>query len=411
MRLIFYVQLLLFSMVCHAQSGKTALKDDLLSDKQIVLAQYIPMFKGTFQYELYAMPVKSFIKRMDAYKSALGSQYRKEKDPSIKKLKAKDADFSVRLVASRYMESYGLDSMGSVRVHDMIESNKYDDLQIDSAYKRAFVKQLSATERSELDKIIEASADVNEEALFKRSAAYRRWLDGHISLLRTTKYKADTTLGYNGDDLVRIKVVNQEISNPFIKAYFNYKITLTIIKMVKGKTIVADAYKNFMATATEADYKAEIEEVYANYKRMEENAVAPDFNYMNIDGQSVTLKDLRGKYVYIDIWATWCAPCRAEVPFLRQLEQAYERKNIYFVSISVDKMANKDKWMSYVKEHHLSGIQLIADKDFNSEFVTQFNVNSIPRFILIDPSGRIISGDANKPSNPELRKQLDVLLR
>jgi thiol-disulfide isomerase/thioredoxin len=166
-----------------------------------------------------------------------------------------------------------------------------------------------------------------------------------------------------------------------------------------------------MAVATEPAYKTEIEEVYANYKRMEENAVAPDFNYMNIDGQSVTLKELRGKYVYIDIWATWCAPCRAEVPFLKQLEQAYEGKNIYFVSISIDKIANKDKWMSYVKEHHLSGMQLIADKDFNSDFVMKFNVNSIPRFILIDPSGRIISGDANKPSNPELRQQLDVLLR
>jgi len=411
MRLIFCVQLLLFSMVCHAQSGKTALKDDLLPDKEIVLAQYIPMFKGNFQYELYAMPVKLFIAKMNAYKSALGNQYRKEKDPSIKKLKAKDADFSVRLVASRYMESYGLDSMGSVRVHDMIESNKYDDAQIDSAYKKAFVKQLNAKERSELDKIIEASADVNEEVLFKRSSAYRRWLDGHISLLRTTKYKADTTLGYNGDDLVRIKVVNREIGNPFIKAYFNYKITQTIIKMVKDKTIIAEAYKNFMATATVPAYKTEIEEVYANYKRMEENAVAPDFNYMNIDGQSVTLKELRGKYVYIDIWATWCAPCRAEVPFLKQLEQAYEGKNIYFVSISIDKIANKDKWMSYVKEHHLSGMQLIADKDFNSDFVMKFNVNSIPRFILIDPSGRIISGDANKPSNPELHQQLDVLLR
>ena len=93
------------------------------------------------------------------------------------------------------------------------------------------------------------------------------------------------------------------------------------------------------------------------------------------------------------------------------LEKDYSNRNIYFVSISIDKMITKSKWIEFVKTQQLKGIQLIADRDFNSDFVKKFNINSIPRFILIDPAGRIVSGDAKKPSDPELRKQFDDLLK
>ena len=63
---------------------------------------------------------------------------------------------------------------------------------------------------------------------------------------------------------------------------------------------------------------------------------APDFSFPDMDGNMVSLEDLRGKYVYIDIWATYCSPCRAEIPYLQKLEEKLKDKNIYFVSISVD---------------------------------------------------------------------------
>ncbi|MNY06128.1 hypothetical protein D3C86_1388720 [compost metagenome] len=81
------------------------------------------------------------------------------------------------------------------------------------------------------------------------------------------------------------------------------------------------------------------------------------------------------------------------------------------MSLSVDQQKDKSKWTSYVKDNKLGGIQLLADQDFNSDFVKKYNINSIPRFILIDPAGKIVSGDAKRPSNPELRKQFDTLLK
>jgi thiol-disulfide isomerase/thioredoxin len=140
------------------------------------------------------------------------------------------------------------------------------------------------------------------------------------------------------------------------------------------------------------------------------NTMSPSFEYENHKGGKTKLEDFKGKYVYVDVWATWCGPCRAEIPSLKKIEEKYHGKNIEFVSISVDVAKDHDKWKAFVTDKSLGGVQLFADKDWNSDFMVQYGVTSIPRFILIDPSGKIVKSDANRPSDPELQKQLDSLL-
>ncbi|MEQ3690899.1 MAG: TlpA disulfide reductase family protein, partial [Flavobacterium sp.] len=120
---------------------------------------------------------------------------------------------------------------------------------------------------------------------------------------------------------------------------------------------------------------------------------------------------LKGKYVYIDVWATWCGPCRAEIPHLKKTEEAYHDKNIEFVSISIDRAKDHDKWKKFVEDKELGGIQLFADNDWNSQFVKDYQINGIPRFILVGPNGEIVNADAPRPSSPELVKTLDSLLK
>lgn len=138
---------------------------------------------------------------------------------------------------------------------------------------------------------------------------------------------------------------------------------------------------------------------------------SPGFDYENHKGGKTKLSDLKGKYVYIDLWATWCGPCRAEIPYLQKVEEKYHGKNIEFVGISVDVAKDHDKWAKFVTDKKLGGIQLFADKDWQSEFVTSYGVNGIPRFILIDPQGNILNADADRPSSAELQTQLDALLK
>ncbi len=135
---------------------------------------------------------------------------------------------------------------------------------------------------------------------------------------------------------------------------------------------------------------------------------SPKFNnYLNYKGGKTSLDAFKGKYVYIDVWATWCKPCLVQIPFLKKLEEKYARKKIEFVSISTDNAATAgswdnalSKWKKMVKDKSLSGVQLYAGKD--TKFMEDYQVYGIPRFILIDPNGNIVEANAPRPSDPNL---------
>lgn len=393
--------------------GKKELTDDLVKDKEDVLAKYIPMANGDYLYKLYVMPSAEVLGKLEEFKIAMKLKTEEEANPAVKTLMRKDIDFYARQVLNTYIKDYGMDSIGLMNLEKIVEEKMgtpdFDKL-LESAYEKVYVKQMATEERKQLKARVDERADLNDEPLFKRSESYRAWVGDQITNLRNTKYKADTTLGYEGNGIVKLKVIEQELPAGYVKDYLTYIGTSKIITMVRNDAAKEDAYRNFMASVTDPDYKKEIEEVYANYKRMISKSQAPDFTYSSVDGKTVSLKDLRGKYVYIDVWATWCGPCKAEIPFLTKVEEAYHGKNIQFVSLSVDGMKDKEKWISYVNEHKLQGIQVMADQDFNSDFIKKFNINSIPRFILIDPKGNIVDADAKRPSDPKLRQQLDTLL-
>lgn len=138
---------------------------------------------------------------------------------------------------------------------------------------------------------------------------------------------------------------------------------------------------------------------------------SPTFDYENHKGGNTKLEDFKGKYVYVDTWATWCGPCRAEIPYLQKVEEKYKGKNIEFVSISIDVKKDYEKWRKFVTDKSLGGVQLIADNDWNSKFVKDYGIDSIPRFLLIGPDGKVIDANAKRPSDSALESQLDTLLK
>ncbi|MES2545550.1 MAG: TlpA disulfide reductase family protein [Bacteroidota bacterium] len=157
---------------------------------------------------------------------------------------------------------------------------------------------------------------------------------------------------------------------------------------------------------------AGMERAYKNAQIAKEitGKLSKSFEYENHAGGKTKLEDLRGKYVYIDVWATWCGPCRGEIPYLKKVEEKYHGKKIEFVSISVDEDKDHEKWKKFVTDKTLGGIQLFADKNWMSDFITSYGINSIPRFILLDPQGNVVSADASRPSDQNLVAQLDKLL-
>lgn len=161
----------------------------------------------------------------------------------------------------------------------------------------------------------------------------------------------------------------------------------------------------FDANVTDPEIRSVFETAWADGARLKKGRMSPGFDFESIDGSRVTLASLRGRYVYIDCWATWCVPCRRELPALQKMEEAFQGTNIAFVSISCDE--DKTKWQQMVKENQMGGIQLWAGPD--SDFLNAYHVQAIPRFIFIGPDGRIIDPDMTRPTDPTTVEALGMV--
>lgn len=122
------------------------------------------------------------------------------------------------------------------------------------------------------------------------------------------------------------------------------------------------------------------------------------------EGNTVDFSMFKGKYVYIDLWASWCGPCIKEVPHLQKLEAELENKNVVFLSISVD--AKEEQWKAKMKQLNMHGNQL-HNKD--NSLCNNLNVKGIPFFLIYDKEGNLYMYNAPRPSHPGLKILLEEL--
>jgi thiol-disulfide isomerase/thioredoxin len=111
------------------------------------------------------------------------------------------------------------------------------------------------------------------------------------------------------------------------------------------------------------------------------------------------------------VWATWCGPCKAQIPFLKEVEEVYkDNKDIVFMGISLDRAKDREKWIDFIKKENLQGVQLI-DEGWK-DFAKKYQINTIPRFLLIDKQGKWIEVRCPRPESKEnLKKYLDKALQ
>lgn len=207
------------------------------------------------------------------------------------------------------------------------------------------------------------------------------------------------------EDVARVRTY-ANASNEIIK-------TDLLNSAIFGITITKDLndyYNAFKKGTTDQDQLKKIEDYYSKLKLIQVGEPSPKFEgYENFAGGTTSLNNLKGKYIYIDVWATWCGPCLAQIPALKEMEKAYHGKNIQFVSISVDKPKDYEKWKLMIKEKELGGVQLLADKNFDSEFIKDYVIKGIPKFILLDPEAKIVTSNAPRPSDEKLKELFDSL--
>lgn len=239
--------------------------------------------------------------------------------------------------------------------------------------------------------------DFTNEIDFEFSMDYNKLVTEYYSEKADALAKTD----FIEKDIAFLKTVssidNNVIKNRLLFDHANYNMTYS--------KDIDDFYNIFIQSSSNEENNLVITKKYNKLQALNVGKPSPQFiDYKNYKGGTTSLDDLKGKYIYIDIWATWCGPCIAEIPSLKKVEKQFHDNNIEFVSISIDKVSDHEKWKTMIEEKELGGIQLFADNDWKSKFVTDYQIEGIPRFILIDPEGNIVNPNAPRPSNPELTK-------
>ena len=267
--------------------------------------------------------------------------------------------------------------------------NKYENYHSYYAKKKEF--KTSEGFLTELDNL-----DYSNEDDFLFSSSYNGLVTSNYSKKVEDLIEKDSLLDYSVTMLnVSSKIENETIKNTLLYNASRFAITYT--------DDLETFYSAFMKGSTDEKNNEEITKSYTALKAVSKGNESPKFtDYENNAGGTTSLNDLKGKYVYIDVWATWCGPCIAEIPSLKKVEKQYHDKNIEFVSISIDKKEDHEKWKKMIVDKELGGMQLFADSDWKSKFIEDYLIKGIPRFILIDPAGKIVNSNAPRPSSEKL---------
>lgn len=201
-----------------------------------------------------------------------------------------------------------------------------------------------------------------------------------------------------------LDMLSMAIENYKDKRLVEYLVNKNVMGYVKaaGMENIGKLDSIFRQQVHTPEFVVAYDEVYKAGKKLMKGQPAVPFTFKDMEGKEVSLSDFKGKYVYIDLWATWCGPCVAEIPYLKELEKHFSGRNICFVSISSDK--NRDTWAAFVRKQDLRGIQLHMGED--KVYMQEIRCNGIPRFLLIDPEGNFIEANMTRPSDP---KTLEVL--
>ncbi|MDO4228319.1 MAG: TlpA disulfide reductase family protein [Capnocytophaga sp.] len=275
------------------------------------------------------------------------------------------------------------------------KSNMYFDLQLKALYPRVkagFGEQVTMPEefQAELDKIdYDNSADFETFETYRNLAA-DKFFSKYMNEKPDWKAMAEGIRNLKSNNMK--KLFAEQLSQGLSPANDD-----------ETNTLIYNIVKEYV---TNEEYLKEAENSYAAIQKIKVGAPSPKFDYENFNGGKTTLDDLKGKLVYIDVWATWCKPCIDEIPALQALEKEYHGKDVAFVSISIDQ--EKEKWTEYLKNNKLGGIQLYAELTSDKQnFAQEYSIKSIPRFILIDKNGNIINADAPRPSNPAIKDLLN----
>lgn len=175
---------------------------------------------------------------------------------------------------------------------------------------------------------------------------------------------------------------------------------------------VDSVFSRFKLNYEASDYTASLEDQYKDWLTIAPGRLAPEIRGTTPEGAPLLLSDLRGKVVYIDVWATWCGPCLQEFPHSKKVQQRFKGNDqVAFLYVSVDRPDNLEKWKRMIADKKLKGVHVIDSPESEAKSIWKaYLVNGIPRYILVDQLGKIVDANAARPSSGSVEEEIQKLL-
>lgn len=162
----------------------------------------------------------------------------------------------------------------------------------------------------------------------------------------------------------------------------------------------SEAFVKLVTDSISDQLNAEDKEVVVVDPEQQDNSKI-DVEVFDLNGKPFKLSDLKGKVVYLDIWASWCGPCRKQFPAAKAMKESLskkEKKNIVFLYISIDN--TETVWKKAINELGIEGKHGLSQGGWGSKVTSKFGVSSIPRYLIFDKKGMVVDQNAPRPSDP-----------
>lgn len=235
------------------------------------------------------------------------------------------------------------------------------------------------------------------------SESYYRFLENHL----THSFQ----LAYRGEESgVAEQAWKYDQAKTLAKgktlASLQARILMEEMKRGNPKTITKQ-FNEFTAQNVVPGYADVLKPIYDKAMKLAPGEPAPEFTLKDLDGKTVSLNDFNGKVVYLDFWASWCGPCRQQVPYAKTLQERFAGKDVVFLYISIDD--READWRKAIEEEALPGTHVLS-LGFRSETPQAYNVEGIPSYFLIHKNGTIAQRNALRPSMAGVDDQINAAL-